>query len=218
MSGIGTTGPALAISAPGLSFGSEPTGTVAVQTVRITNTATRAETITSQVTPSASSGFQIEGLPTVGSIFEPGTSATVTVSYAPSRTGAARARVGVRAGSISAMVRLSGTATAGSRHLSISVRTLNFGTVRVGKSVTKTFDLEVTGTDNLSVSTIRLPSGPFRAENPLASGSGLYPRAPVALTVRFRPAAMGHFSETYVFDAHDGQGRQTVRLVATAAR
>ncbi len=214
--GVGTSRPALASSALTLSFGSQPTGTIAVQSVLITNTGARPEKITSQVTPPASSGFQIQGLPAVGSTLEPATSATVTVSYAPGRTGPVRATVGVRAGSISATVGLTGKATAGSRHLRIPARSVSFGTVRLGHSVTRTFDVEVTGADNLSLWTIRLPSRPFRAEHPLASGSGLYPDVPVPVTVVFRPTRTGHFRGEYVFDARDGQGLQTIRLIATA--
>ena len=124
----------------------------------------------------------------------------------------------MRSGSVSATVHLTGSATAGTRHLSISVGTLSFGKVRVGSSVTKTFELDVTGTDDLSVWTVRLPSEPFRAENPLASGSGLIPDSPVPVTVLYRPTAAGRFSETYVFDARDGQGRQTISLVGAAVR
>ena len=93
---------------------------------------------------------------------------------------------------------------------------MSFGTVRLGHSVTRTFNVEVTGTDNLSLWTTRLPSGPFRAEHPLASGSGLYPDVPVPVTVVFRPTRTGHFRGEYVFDARDGQGLQTIRLIATA--
>ena len=214
--GVGTSGPALATSAPTLSFGSEPTGTIAAQTVLITNIGSGPEKITSQVMPPASSGFQIQGLPAVGSTLEPATSATVTVSYAPSRTGSVRASVGVRAGSVSATVRLTGKATTGRRHLSISARSLNFGTVRLGHSVTRIFQLEATGADNLAVWTTRLPSGPFHAQQALASGSGLYPDAPVPVTVIFRPTKTGHFRGVYVFNARDGQGLQTIRLIATA--
>jgi len=215
--GVGTSRPALEASASTLSFGSEPTGTIApVQTVQITDTGARPEKITSEVKPPASSGFQIQGLPAVGSTLEPATPATVTVSYAPRRTGAARASVRVRAGSILATVELTGKSTTGRRHLSISAGSLNFGTVRLGHSATRTFELEATGTDNLSVWTTRLPSGPFRAPNALASGSGLYPGQPVPVTVIFRPTKTGHFRGTYVFDARDGQGLQTIRLVAIA--
>lgn len=214
--GIGTTPPALATSAPALSFGSEPTGTTKVQTVLITNTGSGAEKITSQIVPPAASGFRIQGLPAVGSTLGPATSATVTVSYAPSRTGPVSETVGVRAGSVSATVVLSGRATKGSRHLSISRGSLNFGRVRVGHSATRTFELEATGADNVSVWTTQLPAGPFRAAHPLASGSGLYPTAPVPVTVVFRPTKKGHFRGSYVFDARDGQGRQIVRLIGTA--
>lgn len=218
-SGVGTTVPTLAVSSPALSFGSEPTGQPSqAQSVQITNAGARPETITSLLTPPASSGFLVQGLPAVGSTLEPGTSATVTVSYAPSRVGAARDSLSVRSGSVSATVHLTGSATAGTRHLSISVGTLSFGKVRVGSSVTKTFELDVTGTDDLSVWTVRLPSEPFRAENPLASGSGLIPDSPVPVTVLYRPTAAGRFSETYVFDARDGQGRQTISLVGAAVR
>jgi outer membrane protein assembly factor BamB len=218
VSGLATTGPALAVSAATLSFGSEPTGTIAaIQRVLITNTGKVAERITSQLRPPASTGFQVQGLPAVGSTLEPATTATVTVLYAPSRTGPVSSSVGVRAGSIAAVTGLSGTATAGSRHLSISVRTVNFGTVRVGHAATRVFELEETGTDNLSVWTARLPSGAFRAEHPLASGSGLIPDAPVPVRVVFHPTRTGHFVGTYVFNARDGQGPETVRLTAIAA-
>jgi outer membrane protein assembly factor BamB len=213
--GTGATPPAFTTSDPALSFGSEPTGTTSVQSVLITNTGASAEKITSQILPPAASGFQIQGLPAVGSVLEPATSATVTVTYAPSRTGPVNDSVGVRAGSISATVLLTATATTGSRHLSIFTSPLNFGRVRVGHSATRTFDLEVTGTDNLSVWTSRLPSGPFRAEHPLASGSGLYPLSVVPVTVVFRPTRKGQFRGVYVFDARDGQGRQIVRLIGT---
>jgi outer membrane protein assembly factor BamB len=216
ISGIGTSAPALATSAKTLSFGAEPTGTVAVQRVLITNTGAGPEKITSQVLPLASTGFEIAGLPAVGSTLEPATSATVTVSYAPSRTGPVLASVGIRAGSTSATVRLTGKATRGNRHLSISTRTVNFGKVRIHHSATRTFQLEVTGTDNLSVWTVRLPTGAFRAQDPLASGSGLYPKYPVPVTVVFRATKAGHFSGTYVFNARDGQGTQTVRLTGIA--
>jgi hypothetical protein len=175
-----------------------------------------AERITSQVRPPASTGFEVESLPAVGSTLEPATTATVTVLYAPRRTGAVSTSVGVHAGSIEAVTGLTGTATAGSRHLGISVRKVSFGTVRVGRSATRVFELEETGTDNLSVFTARLPAGAFRAEHPLASGSGLIPDAPVPVRVVFRPTRTGHFLGSYVFNARDGQGPETVQLTAIA--
>jgi hypothetical protein len=93
---------------------------------------------------------------------------------------------------------------------------LSFGTVRLGHSSSRTFELDPTGADNVNVWVVKRPSAPFRAANPFPSGGGLYPFTPVPVTVTFHPTRQGRFTGVYVFSARDGQGDQTVRFTGVA--
>ncbi len=217
VSGVGSTSaPAVVASTGRLSFGRQAAGTIASQTVRITNTGLTSVDVRSIHVPEARSGFSVQGMPAVGSVLEPSTSVTLRVSFAPAKTGAEHASLTVGTSAGSASVTFTATATRGSKHLKITPTSINFGTVRVGRTATRTFELVPTGADNVTVWVLAAPGGPFRAVNPFPSGGGLFPLTPVPVSVRFHPTRAGRFSAVYAFDARDGQGRQTVRLTGVA--
>jgi len=217
VSGIGSSdAPTISASTSTLSFANQATGTISDQTVRITNTGMTNLELTSIRAPGASSGFSVQGMPPVDSLLLPATSVTLTVSFAPSRVGATNASLAVGTAAGSATVSFAGKATSGRKHLTVSPGVLSFGTVRLGHSSSRTFELDPTGADNVNVWVVKRPSAPFRAANPFPSGGGLYPFTPVPVTVTFHPTRQGRFTGVYVFSARDGQGDQTVRFTGVA--
>ena len=198
LSGTGVTPATLSATPPSLTFTNVQTGQSQTQTETVKNTGGENATI-SQVTV-APADFSISGL-TAPVTLTPGQSASFSVKFAPTSAGTSTGSVMVdsNATNPALSIGLSGTAVSPSPG-TLSVSSVNVGSVVVGTSGTQTGTLSATGA-SVSVSSVSL-SGADPSE---FSISGLtYPvtvttSTPVSFTVKFTPGSSGAASATASF-------------------
>ncbi|MET9381675.1 choice-of-anchor D domain-containing protein [Streptomyces sp. NPDC002928] len=216
-SGLGLTGygtrPGLLASPASLAFGTVATTTSKTLGVTFTNTGTEPETITASVPPDAP--FSAEGLPADGTALQPQQSVTVQVTYAPTAAGDHASTLSVTGQNGTVTVDLTGTAVTGEAHLTITPTSTDFGQVKVGQSVTRTFDISNTGNIPLTITKAKAPAAPFHVSNPVSEGQVLGPEDVVHQAVTFSPTSVGAVSGTYELTADDGSGPHNEALTGT---
>ncbi|MEX0172651.1 choice-of-anchor D domain-containing protein [Streptomyces sp. LMG1-1-1.1] len=212
LTGYGTR-PGLLASPGSLDFQTVPTTSRKALGVTFTNTGTTDETISSVSLPS--SPFTAVDPPVAGTVVRPRQSVTVQVTYAPTVAGEHTGTVAVSSGSGTASVSLAGTAVTGRAVLTITPTSTDFGQVRVGESVTRTFDISNTGNIPLTITKAKPPAAPFHVTNPISEGQVLGPEDVVHQAVTFSPTAIGAVTAGYELTADDGQGPLKESLTGT---
>ncbi|GDY29684.1 choice-of-anchor D domain-containing protein [Gandjariella thermophila] len=208
------TQPGLGASPATLDFGEVRTGAAKELGVSIVNTGTQPETITGATAPSAP--FTVTNLPSAGTVLPPGNSTVVTVTYTPtagSDTGIADSgQLVVNGDAGSVTVPLSGTALTGQPLLTVTPKGLDFNTVPVGQSVTKTFDIGNTGTVPLTITKAKAPAGVFSTTDPIAEGQVIAPGDVIHQSVTFIPTDTLGATATYLVKGDDGNPETLVQL------
>ncbi|MGW8352285.1 choice-of-anchor D domain-containing protein [Streptomyces wedmorensis] len=212
LTGYGTR-PGLLASPGALDFDLVPTTSRKTLGVTFTNTGTADETISAVSLPG--SPFAVGDPPAVGTVVRPRQSVTVQVAYAPTVAGDHTGTLAVTGGNGTASVALTGTAVTGRAELTITPTSTDFGQVRVGESVTKTFDISNTGNIPLTITKAKPPAAPFHVTNPISEGQVLGPEDVVHQAVTFSPTAIGAVSAAYELTSDDGRGPLAEALTGT---
>ncbi|MEV6329021.1 choice-of-anchor D domain-containing protein [Streptomyces sp. NPDC051909] len=218
-SAVGLTGygtrPGLLASPDALDFGTVATGTTKSLGVTFTNTGTQPETVTATAPPGAP--FTATGLPADGTVVPPQQSVSVQIGYAPATAGDHTANLSVTGANGTAGVTLKGTAVTGRARLTLTPTSTDFGTVKVGQSVTRTFDISNTGNIPLTITKAKAPAAPFHVTDPVSEGQVLGPEDVIHQAVTFSPTSLGTVNAAYQLTADDGQGALSEALVGTGA-
>ena len=111
---------------------------------------------------------------------------------------------------------MTGTGVAGAPKLTITPTDLDFGSIPVGMTVTKTFDINNTGNLLLTLNKAAPPAPPFLVANPVAEGQQLSPDDTIRQAVTFAPTAVGHYTGTYQITGNDGTGPRNVTVHGVA--
>ncbi len=216
VSGYGTK-PGLLLSVKPLAFGTVSTNTVGkALTLTFSNSWDRPETITGFRLPGAP--YRVSGLPTVGTVLAPRQAITVSVRFHPSRAGSYRSSFGISTDHGSLSLPATGVAVEGHPRLAVSTTSIDVGAVPVGQSKRVTFQVSDTGTVALTISRSIGPIGAFAATVPLPEGITIQSGLSVAVSVTFRPTAVGPASGTYLLDGNDGRGYVRVRFEGVGVR
>ncbi len=159
--------------------------------------------------------FSAEGVPAVGSTIAPGGSITVTVAFEPTATGTFNGQIGLETTGGNKAIGLSGSAsTAGA--LQISEEALEYGTVVVGATTSKSFTVTNTGGTTVTVTKSKPPiGGAFAASTSLPEGTTIPPGASVTETVQFTPSVIGPASGVWLINGDDTSGLHEVRFSGT---
>lgn len=198
-----------------LDFGDIPVGSSKNLTVSFTNTGTSDETVTDVSAPTGA--FTVSGLPTAGTVLQPGQSVAASVTYKPTASGDDTAKITVTSGQGSATATLTGHGVVGHSELSITPSSLSFGAVPVGQSATKKLTVENTGNLPVTVTKAAPPALPFVVGNPLPEGLVLNPGDSAQVEVTFAPTATGSYNNAYLISSDDGQGAHSIPVLGTAA-
>ncbi|MGO9342059.1 MAG: choice-of-anchor D domain-containing protein [Acidimicrobiales bacterium] len=208
------TSPGLLVSAPPLTFGTLDTGAGgSVLTFTVSNSWNRPEAITGSEVPSEP--FVMSGMPKAGTVLAPQQAVTASVAFDPSAAGRFHSFLTVSADNGSVTIPISGTAVTGKAHMLVNPASLDFGTVKVGTSVTRTFSVTDSGTIFLIITRAAPPAGVFSTALPMPEGITLDPGTGVTQTVTFRPTSTGRFTGEYRMNSTSGQGWIDVELTGT---
>ncbi|OLB65855.1 MAG: hypothetical protein AUI10_05060 [Actinobacteria bacterium 13_2_20CM_2_72_6] len=202
-------------ASPGtVDFGQVPVGSSKSATISFTNTGTANETVSA--TSGASAPFTVTGLPAGGAVVAPGQAVAVSVTYAPTATGTNTDTVSVSGPDGTGTATLKGSGVTGSANLVISPASLDFGTVPVGQSATRTLTVSNSGNLDVTVTKAAPPNLPFVVNTPLPEGQVLGPDDTVQVQVTFSPSAAGTYSNQYVISSNDGHGAHSVPVTGKA--
>ncbi|MFE1377584.1 choice-of-anchor D domain-containing protein [Streptomyces sp. NPDC058740] len=218
-SAVGTTGygtrPGFLAAPAALDFGTVATTTEKSLGVTFTNTGTEPETVAATTPPGAP--FSATGLPAAGTVVQPQQSVSVQVAYAPTTDGDDTGSLAVTSRNGTATVALKGTAVTGRARLTVTPTSTDFGSVKVGQSVTRTFDISNTGNIPLTITKAKPPTAPFHVSDPISEGQVLGPEDVVHQAVTFSPTSIGPVNAAYELTADDGQGALSEALTGTGA-
>jgi hypothetical protein len=193
-----------------------PVGIQVPREFDIVNGGTKPVTIT-LVTPPAAP-YSLASGPTTGTVLQPGQSTVAQILFAPAAAGSFPGTYAVSGSDGStATVRLTGTGLPPAGLFTASPKTVNFGSVPVGKRATATITLTNTGNEPATMVSTSTLAGPFtrviRMARQLPVNASYNLRAPIAFTPRHK----GTFTTAYTFTWSDvtGTHRVSVKLTGT---
>jgi len=197
-----------------LDFGEVPAGANVTLAASITNSGSTSTTIQSVTVPAAP--FSTDAPPQAGTKLEAGDSLSVPVTFEPTDAGTYKASLVVKSSTGTVTVPVTGSSIKGVAQLVIDPGTVQFGSVEVGKKVTKTFDIRNTGNLLLTLTKAAPPTAPFQVPDPVSEGQQLEPGDVIHQSVTFQPTSEGSFDGTYSITGNDGQGAHLVSVHGTA--
>ncbi|MGC0314661.1 lectin-like domain-containing protein [Kitasatospora acidiphila] len=204
----------LTVTPAALDFGELPTSLTKTLGATFTNTGSTAETVSATTAPG--SPFQTGDLPPAGTVLQPKQSLIVQVTYAPTAARSDTGSLAVTSTSGTATLSLTGGAVAGQAVLTLTPAGTDFGSMLVGQTALRSFDISNTGNIPLTITKAAPPAAPFAAIKPVAEGQQLGPGQVIHQTVSVTPTAVGTVTGTYQITSDDGRGPQPVTLTATA--
>ena len=176
------------------SFGNVPLGSTNSQTFTLTNHGNAAISVSSEAVSGA--GFSMSGLAS-GSKIEAGKSSTFNVAFEPTKIGATSGSASIDFSASGATTRLtvsaSGNGIAAIVALKVSLSSMSFGNVAVGKSSSLALKLTNAGNSKLSLTRPAITGAGFRLTGGL-SGLTLEPGQSDSVEIVFEPTAKGSVS------------------------
>ncbi|GAB2581375.1 choice-of-anchor D domain-containing protein [Microlunatus antarcticus] len=197
-----------------LDFGEVPVGGKVTLDASITNSGSTTTTINAATGPKGP--FSTDSLPDAGTKLGAGNSVSVPISFEPTAAGKFSTTLVVKSSTGDVTVPITGTSIKGNAQLTITPGTLQFGSVQVGKSVTKNFDITNTGNLLLTLTKAAPPTAPFLVPDPVSEGQQIEPGDVIHQSVTFTPTKTGAFDGTYSITGNDGQGAHLISVHGTA--
>jgi hypothetical protein len=209
------TAPGLSVSPAAVGFGAVRVGTLDTSGLTVVNTSgtTESFTTTSTLAPPFSSSALPKGTTTLAA----GASLAIPLTFTP--TKASTGNTATLAFTVTSptsippvVVTLTGRGVVGAPLLKLVPKSLFFGLVPRGKSVTKTFKIRNVGNTPLTLQKAAPPSGEFTTTTPVSEGSQILPHTGIVQTITFRPTKRGLSTAVYLITGNDGKGHQVERL------
>jgi hypothetical protein len=189
-----------------------PVGTPSYAVSTIVNGGTTPQRITKISLPGGP--FTVRQLPKVGTVLQPGQSVTVQFVYVPTQAASSTAALTVTgSGGTAATVSLSSTGASAVSKVT-APRSVSFGNVPVGQTVTRYISIVNNGNQGATVGKTAL-TGPFRASAKVAAGLTINGGNDLSVPVTFTPAAKGFSAGTYTFSWTDSFGPHTLTIPVT---
>jgi len=199
------TGPNISVSPTTVDFGNVVVGTTsAPQTVTVANTG-NADLTVSNVVLTGDTDFDVQTTTCVDPILAPGESCSADVVFTPSSIGGKTATVTITSDdpdTPTVEVTLTGNGVVEEPDITVSPTSVDFGSVAVGSSDSKTVTVKNDGTADLNITSVSTLSGPFSTTDG-CTGQTLAPAASCTVTIDFAPTAAGTYSDSFVISSDD---------------
>jgi hypothetical protein len=216
VSGIGQAAePQLDANASLVSVGGTAVGGHLSGTVTFSNDGNAPVTITGVDEPTAP--FSVIGAPSVNDVITPGQSVTAEIDFNPTSVGQFSDELDLTtADGEDVVVGLAGSASTPGA-LQFDRQSVEFGSVAVGATSTRTFTLTNTGGTNVSINKSKPPlGGDFSPVTQLNEGTVIPPGQSVTETVSFTPQATGPATAgTWAITGDDGSGLHEIQFTGT---
>jgi hypothetical protein len=201
-------------SPPGLSLGGTAVGQQLTGTVTFSNAGGTPLYVKDVKTPNPP--FSATGLPPNGSELAPQASVTIDVSFESNSVGQYSDAITLdTTDGQSKTIPLSASASTPGL-LQFSSENLDFGTVPVNGTATRTFTITNMGGTDVIIEKSKPPfGGEFAATSSLPEGTTIGPGKTVTETVTFTPTSPGTASGAWYVTGNDTSGPQTVTLTGT---
>ncbi len=217
LSGNGTT-PGLYVTPSAVSFGTQvPAGTSVPAPVTVANDSTDPQRV---LASSSSPLFTLSGL-APGTVLQPGTSATLTVTYHPagppsgSPDGGTLTVTGtdtLTSAQSQASVTLAGTAVADVSSLAATPGAAGFGQIHLGQRAQQVITVTNKGNVTATVTAAAAPPAPFGVTQPVAAGLPIGPGYSIQIPILFTPTSAGPVSSAYRLSWTDPAGAHTLTV------
>lgn len=221
LTGTGVSAPVatIALSPSALAFGTVTVSSSASLVTQVQNTGTAPLTV-SAISLCSGTSTAFSWSPAAPFTVNPGSAVALTVTYAPLAAGVDTGCLALASNDLanpSVQLTLSGTGVAaGAPKIALAPASLDFGSVVVGSSVTRTSLIRNDGTADLAVSSITLCTGTssafsFALRTPLT----IAPGQSQALDVTYAPSSAGTDTGCLLIASND-PANATVTLAVTA--
>ena len=204
----------ISVAPASINFGSVPLGTIASQSVTISNRGDANVTITKA---SAATGVTITGV-TFPLVIDGGKQSTFNVVYSPKTAGTLAGQISILS-SISATpsaVLLHGIGMASTAVLTSSATKLSFGSVAVGKSSALSVSYTNAGNSDITISKVTLSGSDYTASG-VSAGMILAPGQSATLDATFAPRAAGSYAGTVTVVSTATDSPSTVSFSGTGS-
>lgn len=171
------------------TFGNVAVGVTNSQTIQLKNAGTSGLTISAAT--ATGSGFSVSGI-TLPLSLAVGKTATFNIAFSPKAAGSISGTASVVGNFPAITIPVTGTGVSGSRVISASATTENFGNVTVGSSSSATVTLTDTGNSSVTISGLSFSGTGISASG--AVNTTLNPGQSTPITVRFAPTTTGSIS------------------------
>jgi hypothetical protein len=212
LSGTGVQAGDLTASPTSVSFGAVGLGSASSQTVTLKNNG--GENVTVTAATAAGAGFSDSGL-TLPLTLTPSQTATFSISFAPTTTGAVTGNVALTlSGEAEVDIGLSGTGVLPAT-LTASPTSQTFTNVQVGKSLTQSETIQNTGGTSAQITAVAASGTGFSVSGitlPVALGAG----QSVSFNVTFAPQSTGTFTGDVAVTSNAQNPNLSIPLTGTA--
>ncbi len=190
--GSGSTGVSIEVSPSNVNFGSLTVGQKASKTLTITNSGTKALSISG--ISIAGTGFAMKA-PALPLNLAAGQSSSVSATFTATASGSASGKIMISSNAPDSpmIVSLSAAANAQSSNLTVAPGSISFGDVKVGSESTQTVQLKNTGSTSIKISSVTV-SGSGVTVSGLSTPATLAAGATASVSAVFKPASAGNAS------------------------
>ena len=212
LSGTGTTTPAgnLQANQSSLNYGNVGTGTSSVKQITLTNAGTGSVQITGiSIT---GSGFTASGV-TVPTTLNPSATATLSVTFAPTATGAVTGNLTITSNGSGSPLTIPVSGTGVQAGLSVSPASFNFGSVIDGQTKSQTFTITNTGTASLTISQVSVSAAGYSVNG--LSSTSVAPGGTATFNAVFAPTTPGSLAGSVNIASNASTSPSTVALTGT---
>jgi Abnormal spindle-like microcephaly-assoc'd, ASPM-SPD-2-Hydin len=218
--GSGSTGISMEVSPANVNFGSLTVGQKATKTLTISNSGTKALSISG--ISIAGTGFAMKA-PALPLILAAGQSSSVSATFTASASGSASGKIMISSNAPDSpmIVSLSAAASSQSSNLAVTPGSVTFGDVKVGAESTQTVQIKNSGSTSITISSVTI-SGSGITVSGLNTPATLAAGATASVSAVFKPTSAGNASgaltiKSNASDASDAIGWSGTGIASSGA-